>query len=248
MLFTVDQPMEDTLHTKAIILHRRPFKENDLLVSVYSKDLGILHLVARGALKPGSKLAGHVEPLVAADIMVIKGKGRNYIGSSIGRSFYTHIKNDLNRLSYAGSALRLVEKETKEGENTGASHVFDLLNRHLDVLETGEKDCELLNFSFFLKFSSLLGSEPQLFNCCNCGNIISSGRNFFSSREGGVMCSECGKGNRRGSFLVSDDCIKVLRFLGNNDPSRISSLRVEDKKLRREIAGVIKDFYEYNFK
>lgn len=239
--------MDDTIHTKAIILYRRPFKENDLLVSVYSRELGVLDLVARGGLKPGSKLAGHIEPLILADLMVIRGKGRNYIGSSIGRNFFTNIRSDINKLNYAGSALRLVKKETREGEGMGSSDIFDLLSDHLDLLDQKGADHELLNFSFFLKFLSLLGMEPQLFNCCGCDNTIKAGGNFFSSREGGMICPECGRGHPRGSFLVSDDCIKVLRFLRSSELSKINSLKLEDKKLRREMAAVIKNFYSYNF-
>ncbi len=238
--------MDDTFHTQAIILHRRPFKENDLLVSVYSRDLGFLELVARGALKPGSKLAGHIEPLTLIDLMIIRGRGGNYIGSAVGRNFYTNIREDISKMNYVGSVLRLVRKQTREGEALGAPDIFDLARDYLEILDGSGGDAELLNFSFFLKFLSLLGLEPQLFYCCGCGRSIRAGNNFFSSRRGGAVCLGCGKKGNQG-FSVSDDCLKVLRFLKNSDFSKINSLKVEDKGLRREMAGVIKDFYEYNF-
>ena len=239
--------MNDTFHTQAIILHRRPFKENDLSVSVYSRDVGALELVARGALKPKSKLAGHIEPLIRADLMIVRGKGGNYVGSSVGRDFYVNIKEDPVKMNYAGSALRLIKKETKEGETGESAFIFDLLKQHLDILDSKKKEYELLNFSFFLKFLELLGVEPQLFYCCECGVAIKAGNNFFNSREGGVVCSGCGKKKTRSGFSVSDDCLKVLRFLKNDTLVRAGDLKVQDKKLRQETASVIKSFYEYNF-
>ena len=87
--------MEETYATKAIVLNRVPFRENDIRVSLYSSDQGRLDLIARGARKTKSKIAGHIEPISLARIMVIRGKRLDYLGSAINEASYFNIKNDL---------------------------------------------------------------------------------------------------------------------------------------------------------
>ena len=43
--------MEETFYTRAIILKRSPWRENDSKVTVYSLERGRLELVARGTKK-----------------------------------------------------------------------------------------------------------------------------------------------------------------------------------------------------
>ncbi|MFH1822239.1 MAG: recombination protein O N-terminal domain-containing protein [Patescibacteria group bacterium] len=43
--------MEETYTTKAIVLNRQPFRENDSRVVVYSFEQGKMELVARGTKK-----------------------------------------------------------------------------------------------------------------------------------------------------------------------------------------------------
>ena len=45
------------IHTQAIVLHTQPYKEHDMLVSLYTKDFGKRTILARGTRKPLSKLA-----------------------------------------------------------------------------------------------------------------------------------------------------------------------------------------------
>ena len=92
---TLKCQMEETYRVKAIILNRQAFRENDVMVTVQSMDKGKLKLVARGVKKMQSKLAGHLEPLNLGDIMVVRGKQFNYVGSANAENCYANIKSDL---------------------------------------------------------------------------------------------------------------------------------------------------------
>ncbi len=46
----------------AFILHRRPYRNNSLLLDVFSQEFGRLSLVARGATAPRSRLKGLLQP------------------------------------------------------------------------------------------------------------------------------------------------------------------------------------------
>ena len=85
--------MEVSQKSKAIILKREAFLENNSRVFIYSQNFGKLDLVARGTQKISSKLAGHIEPLNLCEIMIIKGKQYNYLGSALCENSFLNIKN-----------------------------------------------------------------------------------------------------------------------------------------------------------
>ena len=98
----------------AIVLKRRVFKEDNLLITVYSKEKGKLTLLARGAKKVLSKLAGHLEPVSLSYLNAVDGRAIDQlIGAEMIQCFST-IKNDLDKLSATGWFLNLLDKMTME--------------------------------------------------------------------------------------------------------------------------------------
>ncbi|MHB8904085.1 MAG: DNA repair protein RecO, partial [Patescibacteria group bacterium] len=195
--------MEESRNSAALILNRQNYKENDTLVTAYTKNFGKLNLVARGTKKIKSKLAAHLEPLILSDLMILKGRGRDYIGAAVLRKSYSDIRTDLNKIYYAGKALNLFNRLVKEGHPD--ERLFFLLTRWLDVLaefqdidfkknkesksknsngDLSKENGELL-FSFFVfKFLAELGYQPELYHCLGCGKEVKAGKNNFNFKNG----------------------------------------------------------------
>jgi DNA repair protein RecO (recombination protein O) len=154
--------MEETFNTKAIILSRCDFRENDSRIICYSEDRGKIELVARGAKKLKSKSSGHLEPLTLSRLMIIQGKDLNYVGTATGENFYSNIKDNLEKISLASQALVLVEKMTREGETDGHAEIFKLLKDFLDSLESEKKDGANIQ-SFSQSLAAILGFSEEDF-------------------------------------------------------------------------------------
>ncbi|MDD3285528.1 MAG: DNA repair protein RecO [Patescibacteria group bacterium] len=214
--------MDSTFPTRAIILNRRDWREADRLVSVYTQNYGRLSLVARGARKATSKLAAHLEPISLSRLLVVKGKGFDYVGASLMEEPFLAIKQDLNKLYFAGEALRQFSLLVREGE--ADANLFSWLEKWLLSLEgAGEKSgldkdegrFRLALFSW--RLFKLLGHKPRLDVCTACGRIIQSSNNYFDFSRGGLLCPDCHLTNAAnaisGSVLpISDNCIKLLRI------------------------------------
>jgi DNA repair protein RecO (recombination protein O) len=113
----------------AIILSRASFREDDLVVSVYSKERGKLMLVARGAKKIKSKLAGHLEPVSLSFLEIARGKSRDQlIGAQLIKS-HAGIKNDILKTAYSNYFLELLNELTFE--NHADHRVFELTKKYL---------------------------------------------------------------------------------------------------------------------
>lgn len=247
--------MDETKNTPALILNRQDYKEYDSLVTVYTPLYGKLTLLARGTKKAGSKLAGHIEPLTLADLMIISGKGFDYIGGIITRDAYLGIRSDLNKLYYAGSALSLFNRLTKE--NQSDERLFFLIVRWLEILESftdfQKESGELLAAFFTIKFLTELGYKPEMHQCLDCAQAITPGKNYFNLLSGGLVCEGCFIKNRSVQgvsqnqlLTITDNCIKLMRFMADNRFKSAEKLRI-DKKVMKELSGLLDKFIIFHF-
>ncbi|MCX6796109.1 MAG: DNA repair protein RecO, partial [Candidatus Falkowbacteria bacterium] len=163
--------MQETYYTKAIILTREPFREYDSKIITYTLAKGKLELVARGTKKILSKLAGHLEPITLSDIMVIKGKQFNYVGTATSTNTFLQIKKNLEKLTIVGAAIKVFNELIKENE--ADKDIFSLLGIFLFLVndnKTNLHQAKLLVIVFKIKLIILLGYQPLLDSCLVCGN------------------------------------------------------------------------------
>ena len=218
--------MGSTFPTKAIILNRRDWREADRLVSVYTPDYGRLNLLARGARKAGSKLAPHLEPISLSRLLVVRGRKMNYVGAAMMDEAFLNIKNDLNKLYFAGKALSLFTRLVKEDE--ADPELFAWLEKWLFNLEAagGQEPLEKQDGRFRLalftwRLLAIFGYAPRLDKCVVCGRSLQAGKNQFDLSKGGLVCGDCVRLPENqpvnGSLLpLSDNCIKLLRLVDGN--------------------------------
>ena len=260
--------MEETRNMAALILSRQTYREHDVLVRVYTSTAGKLSLIARGAKKLKSKLAGHIEPLTQADIMVVKGRGRDYLGSAVTHRVYGGIRSDLNKLYYAGQALSVVDRLIKE--DLAEQKIFKLLLECLDILDrfgrkksadsmalekTGQGEelarekGELWLSFFILRLLLILGHQPEIRSCLSCSRSLGPGRNYFDLLDGGLVCEACrprllATGRTGGLVALSGDCLKIMRLIFSADLEKVMRVKA-DKKLAAEIMGLLTKFLKY---
>lgn len=234
--------MDESRHTKAIILNRSDYRESDYLVKAYTKDFGLLNLLAKGTKKLSSKMAGHLEPMSHVKILIISGKGFDYIAAADAIDSRLEIRNDLNKIFYAGKIISLFSSLVKEEE--GDARLFSLLDTYLAAINDDEdfnkEKGSLFYLRFTLSFLSELGYSPEMKNCLHCRTKIESGQNYFDFK-GGLICPACRVKNLRPNDLlpVSDNCIKVIRYFLN--PAEAQKIRFS-KKLIGEMEVLLKKF------
>lgn len=252
--------MTESRNTPALILSRQNYKESDTLVSVYTKYFGKLNLIARGTKKIKSKLAAHLEPLNLSDLMIIKGRGRDYVGAAIIREAYLNTREDLNKIYFAGKVLNLFNRFVKEEHPD--ERLFNFLSGWLDILnnfrDSGNKlatlskeNGELLFAVFVFKFFAELGYQPDLYTCLGCGNKIAAGKNYFDFKNGGVIEGTCFDKDKNSEFrysgeifALSDNCIKILRYITNNQLAEAERLKI-DKKLIKELSIFVNNYINF---
>jgi len=231
---------ERIYRTEAIILKRADFGEADRLLTFFTPYRGKLRAIAKGARKPQSRKAGHLELFSHTRLLLAQGRNLDIVTQAETVEPFLPLREDLLRTSYAYYAAELVDSFT--GDEDENRPLFDLL---LAVFywfgQAG--DMALIVRFFELRLLALLGYQPQFFQCVNCQSRIEPVINFFHSGEGGVLCPRCGEG-RSETLPLSLNALKVLRFLQTHDYDTVRLLRIRPP-LHAELESIMLRYLTY---
>lgn len=235
--------MEETFNAKAIVLRRRPFREADSKVTVYTSMQGKMELVARGTSKTRSKLAGHIEPFNFIDLMVIRGRQYNYVGSAISKESFLEIRKNTTKIQVASEAINLFNVLIKPGETD--ENLFFLLYDYLKILDTNlinDSNAEIFKHFFIFKFIILLGYKPELEKCVNCSKTAVDTNMVFDFVSGGISCCPV-LGEK---LTISQKSIKILRLVDTNEINYFTNFK-EDIINKEEIISIVRSLYNFTF-
>lgn len=114
------------------MLRRKDSGESDRALTLLTRELGKLEVIAKGARKGGSRLAGSSEPLVHSQMALAEGRRRRYMTQVQPRSSFPGIRADYSRLS-AGLALAELFAAVTPHDRP-SEELFDLLLAALNAL------------------------------------------------------------------------------------------------------------------
>ncbi|MDP6065572.1 MAG: DNA repair protein RecO [SAR202 cluster bacterium] len=198
-----------TYKTQGVVLKQTPIGEADRVLSIFTRDLGKVRVVARGVRKPRSKLAGHLEPLSHVAISVSRGRSLDPIKEAETVRSFRGVRENLQLVSEAVYLAELVESFSAEDQSSPL--VYRLLLGALDWLETNGDSRGLMRY-FEVRLLGESGFGPELHSCVECRATLEPGDYLYSSEVGGVLCDDCKVMTGAALMPLSQDANKVLRF------------------------------------
>ena len=177
-----------TYKTQGVVLKQTPIGEADRVLSIFTRDLGKVRVVARGVRKPRSKLAGHLEPLSHVAISVSRGRSLDPIKEAETVRSFRGVRENLQLVSEAVYLAELVESFSAEDQSSPV--VYRLLLDALDWLETNGDSRGLMRY-FEVRLLGESGFGPELHSCVECRATLEPGDYLYSSEVGGVLCDDC---------------------------------------------------------
>ncbi len=139
-------------------------------------------------LRPRSRLAGHLEPLALAEVVLAHGRTLDVVTQAESRELFPRVHADLDRLAAALYLLELTDRLTVE--HAEADAVFALLAVALGRLERGD-GLHLVSRSFELAVLDAAGFRPEWERCASCTTPIEAEGATWSALAGGVLCPRC---------------------------------------------------------
>ena len=130
--------------THAILLHKTRLTESSLIVTWLSASHGRLKTVAKGALRPKSRLAGVLDSLQMCEIRFSPARSGELHGlkEAILVDPFVNLRTDYHRLSLAAYAVELIERATEP--EFPVPELMDLLQRLLRFLDANAASARAL--------------------------------------------------------------------------------------------------------
>ncbi|HBX68497.1 MAG TPA: DNA repair protein RecO [Chloroflexi bacterium] len=200
-------PQERSTRAEGVILRHSDLGEADRLLTIFTRELGKVRVLAKGVRKARSRKAGHVEPFTQAQLQLAHGRDLLILTQAESVAGFAALREDLVLLGYASYVIELLDRSTYEEESNRA--LYDLLVRTLTRLNRGD-DPNLATRYYELRLLDFAGFRPQLFNCAQCESEIQPEDQFFSASRGGVLCPRCG-GREPETRPISLHALKYLR-------------------------------------
>jgi DNA repair protein RecO (recombination protein O) len=215
---------ERSVRTEGIILRRRDYGESDRILEVFTKKLGRISGLAKGARKPKSKISGHLELFSRSSFLVSRGRNLQLITQAETLDAFDHLREDLSGIGLGSYIVELVGAVTiEEGSNL---RLYDLLINTLEALDRG-LDPPIITHYFELQLLDLSGFRPEFFICVECGESITEQDQFLSGELGGVICPKCIHGvGPADTRPVSARMLKFLRHFQRTDIKDLLSLEL----------------------
>lgn len=120
--------------------------------------------------------------------------------------------------------------------------VLETFNK-LNSLAFSPIDYSLIYYYFLWNLFSVLGYQPEIYNCFFCQKKLEPKRIYFSLQEGATVCNEC-SGKTKEAILINEGLVKVLRIILKKEWPIFRRLKIEnsEKKLLKEISESYLDF------
>ena len=217
--------------TDAVVLHRTDFGESDLLVTLYTSDLGKVKGIAKGAKRSKRRFVNNLQPFSYIRILFAEGRGGliRVDEADMIQPFF-RIGEDISKVLYGSYFLEMVKEMT--GEKEANPPLFALVVAFLTLLNNSPPREEYPRV-FELRLLDLLGYRLRVAECSICNQQLSSADGegvWFSFRHGGAVCRACSS-SAQGAVAISHETLETMEHVIHMDLTEIEGIRFSARVL-----------------
>ncbi|MFN7574695.1 MAG: DNA repair protein RecO [Planctomycetota bacterium] len=182
--------------TLAIVLRVIEFSETSCVVTLYTREFGKITGLAKGARRKKSPFESALDVLALVRLVFLRKTPPAMdllTEAKLERRFRAGAA-DLGRLYAAYYVIELLLVLTEGGESQ--PELYDLAEETIRLLDDGGTNPSAILAAFELGLLQILGHQPMLTACVDCGRQVpeQATRFSFCSVSGGIVCTRCRSG------------------------------------------------------
>ena len=174
--------------TSAIVIKVKSVGD-DRLLTLLTKDFGVISAAARGANRPRSSLASSTELFCYGRFGLFRYRDNVTVDSAEVENSFFELRKDLTALSLATYMSELCV-ELAPPEEPAEEYLRLILNT-LYMLANKKRSIWLLKPLFELRLLTMAGFMPDLTACGCCGNFEAEKDMYFDISTGELRCADC---------------------------------------------------------
>lgn len=214
-----------TILTDGIIINEKPLKDKDKIITVLTRERGVISVFANGA-KVG-KHSSATSLLAYSDFSIADTKSGSYVlKDAVPKQVFFKLREDLTVLSLAQYFAELTYELAPREEV--ADDELSLILNALHLLCEGKKDKSLIKSVTELRLLTLSGYMPAVECCSGCGKDLDE-NTFFDCYTGEFFCKDCKKEKKIPA--VSLGVLSAVRFICLAPSGKIFSFSLPEDAL-----------------
>ena len=200
--------------TRSVVLQTFPYSDTSKILRLLTLDYGPQSVMARGALRPRSRLSGVLEPFAdgSATFYLKRDRDLHTLSDFDLIRERQALGRDLRRYAAASVLCELVLRLAPAERDT---ELYEVLCRGLDALLEAESGAVPgMAVAACWTLVGVLGFAPDLSGCSRCGDQFVDRDGRLDVREGSLVCERC----LPGGGTLSPEEIDTLRRLAAGNP------------------------------
>ncbi len=223
---------------EAIVLRTRKLAEADRIITLLTRQHGVVRAVARGVRRTSSKFGSRLEPFTHVDLQLAVGRNLDTVTQAVTRDpFGAAISADYDRYTAASVMLETSEHLVAE-EREPSVQQYLLLVGGLRAMTAGERRPGDVLDSFLLRSLAVAGYAPSFDACARCG--LEGPHRAFNPAHGGMLCPGC---RLPGSAHPAPETVTLLGALLAGDWPLVETA---DVRARKEAAGLVSAYLSWH--
>lgn len=219
------------INTDGLIVKEQNIGESDRLVTVLTREEGILRAFVRGAKRMKSRNASSTQLLCYSRLSIYKGRDTYVIDEAQPEEVFFPLRQDMEKLSLAQYFCEL--SMSLVPENAEAGDFLRLVLNGLYFLSSGKRPASLIKAVVEMRMLSLAGYMPDLIYCQGCGTYEAD-EMYFLPRQGTLYCGDCyRKAQRSHGIAMNRGVTTALRHTIYADFSKLFAFSLPEEGRKR---------------
>lgn len=223
---------------QGVVLRTHKLGEADRIITVLTRERGLVRAVAKGVRKTSSRFGGRLEPFMHVDLQFAEGRSLDIITQvETINPFARDLGSDYP--SYTSGTAMLETAERLVGEDgEPAVQQIQLLVGALKALVSGRSAPGSILDSYQLRALAVAGFAPSFDACARCGQ--EGPHRSFHAPSGGMLCGDC---RVPGSAAPSPMAVALLGALLVGDWELVGAC---DDRSRREASSIVAAYLSWH--
>ncbi|QBJ94996.1 DNA repair protein RecO [Rhodococcus sp. ABRD24] len=215
----------------AVVLRQHKLGEADRIVTLLTRQQGLVRAVAKGVRRTKSKFGARLEPFAHIDVQLYPGRSLDIVTQvQTVDAFGADIVDDYGRYTTACAILETAERLAGE-ERAPAPRLHSLTVGALRAVCDQVRPAELVLDAFLLRAMGYAGWAPALDDCARCA--APGPHRAFHVAAGGAVCVHC---RPPGSATPSPGVLDLMNALARGQWAETD---MASSSLRSQASGLI---------
>lgn len=213
-----------------MVLRQHKLGEADRIITLLTRQYGLVRAVAKGIRRTRSKFGARLEPFAHVDVQLYPGRSLDVITQVHTLNAYaTDIVDDYGRYTTACAILETAERLAGE-ERAPAPQLHQLTVGALGAIAEQRRTPELILDAYLLRAMGFAGWAPAISDCARCA--APGPHRAFHVAAGGAVCVQC---RPPGAATPTQGVFELMDALVRGDWTVVDGV---DPALHRQASGL----------